>query len=264
MRKHSAFTLVELLVVIGIISVLVALLLPALTQARRQAKLVACASNLRQLGIVLTDYASSNRGFTPCCYYWGNRTDNARLNAGQVMVGPNNPPLMVPLGDVLITSGLVKSPQAFYCPLNEQPYYQFRMPENPWPLKDAWTVTKISYCMRPVSDCYPTGSTAPYPSYTLPASTKDYLKITAYTSYQAWASDLLPQYVAGKVYTFPEAQGHITQGVNVLAFDGSVQFVPYKVYSADYKNGVVSWSDVINMSANPPSGIWFDFDNYQR
>lgn len=64
-RSIGAFTLVELLVVIGVIAVLVSLLLPALSQARRAAVDVACKSNLRQLGNMMHAYASENRGFLP-------------------------------------------------------------------------------------------------------------------------------------------------------------------------------------------------------
>jgi prepilin-type N-terminal cleavage/methylation domain-containing protein/prepilin-type processing-associated H-X9-DG protein len=64
--KRTAFTLVELLVVIGIIAILVGILLPAVTKARRQAQGIACLSNLRQLANAVIMYTSENNYWMPC------------------------------------------------------------------------------------------------------------------------------------------------------------------------------------------------------
>ncbi|HEX8915956.1 MAG TPA: type II secretion system protein [Humisphaera sp.] len=64
-RCRSAFTLVELLVVIGIIALLMSILLPTLGRAKEQANAIKCASNLRQLGQAFVMYANNNGGAFP-------------------------------------------------------------------------------------------------------------------------------------------------------------------------------------------------------
>jgi prepilin-type N-terminal cleavage/methylation domain-containing protein len=102
-RNNRAFTLVELLVVVGIIAVLVAILLPALQKARRQAEAIACQSNLRQLYIAFVGYANENHGRIPSLkqygsadwpyysYFWKPLSATGYLGKGQNYGGSNGP-----------------------------------------------------------------------------------------------------------------------------------------------------------------------------
>jgi prepilin-type N-terminal cleavage/methylation domain-containing protein/prepilin-type processing-associated H-X9-DG protein len=96
----KGFTLVELLVVIGIIALLISMLLPALNKARQQANLINCQSNLRTIGQMISIYVTENGGYLPAAYsdrYYTTYADtltllNAKIYASATYAASLNQP----------------------------------------------------------------------------------------------------------------------------------------------------------------------------
>jgi prepilin-type N-terminal cleavage/methylation domain-containing protein len=145
-RNKRGFTLVELLVVIGIIAVLVAILLPALGRAREAAQRTACLSNLRQLHLSLALYANTYKDAAPLgC--WGGPPGYHQQNYMVWRLGQNTPIMF----GLLWTTKLLQEPQAFYCPSEAHPDNMYNTITNPWPPFPGVTVNvRIGYASRPL------------------------------------------------------------------------------------------------------------------
>ena len=112
MRPRHGFTLIELLVVISIVALLISLLLPALSQARRATDRLNCMMNLRQIGIAHELYASDHDGYFPPShpqrsYYW--LTNEGKLNE---YLSPEDPAWKCP-SDTRLILGVIPSPLSF-------------------------------------------------------------------------------------------------------------------------------------------------------
>lgn len=85
-RKNRGFTLVELLVVIGIIALLISILLPALSKARKQANTVKCLANMKQFGTALVQYTNEWKGAMPYSG-WNDFPGNGNYGGGKGNAG---------------------------------------------------------------------------------------------------------------------------------------------------------------------------------
>ena len=96
LRSRGGFTLIELLVVISIIAVLVAILLPAVQQAREAARASQCRNNLKQWGIALHSYHETHSVFPPALLNSGRYNSPAFYSNGNSVLNTTGWVLLLP------------------------------------------------------------------------------------------------------------------------------------------------------------------------
>jgi len=118
--RRGGFTLVELLVVIGIIALLISILLPSLSKAKEQAKRLACANNLRQFGNAVQMYAGESQGLLP----FVNATSGPLDRRGWLYQRSSlsTPPNQDDVKEGLLY-GYLKETRVYHCPSDPEPYF---------------------------------------------------------------------------------------------------------------------------------------------
>ncbi len=222
-RPSSGFTLIELLVVLGVIALLVAILLPALSAARRAANRVVCGSNLRQMTLALRMYASENRDCVPLGYQFSSRWSSYMIRDA-VQYGTK--PYMI-LGNLYV-GGYLQTPNTYYCPAETDERWVFDSPSNVWPPETTTAYTRAGYGVRPVVQ-FGGGSSTSDPKLGVPAGNK-------------WPhlEDVGQGVIASELFIYRPASNLDTlntrhvDGVNAGYADGSVTWVRQDVFYADY------------------------------
>lgn len=259
--RKSGFTLVELLVVVAIIAVLVALLIPALANAKEDGRRTKCLANTRALALMCRVYAGEYENNTPIGYdyysgYGFSLYDSSSKNIG---IG------------IFYAINYIKNPLVYYCPTETSIWYGYNTPNNPWPPGANPGLNIASdYTCRPVVDFTTASwgganSNRPYnPSNGTPpwdwfSRSNHYFKLDDQSNSLDRCAIL-----ADDFFTTSEIQTRHGNGVNVAYMDGSANWVRLAAFQNNINQVPYSWAYTYDPTApnqNRYCRYWFDPTN---
>jgi len=138
----NGFTLIEVLVVVGIIGLLAGILVPTLSTARQQARGTVCLANLKTVAYAQLAYLNDQKKFPPL----NNEPKDGNWQYSYLIYDGKD--WHNCFGPLIRHASLRQEIDVLYCPLQVSPYHRFATPLNPWPVRPN-NDTRASYARRP-------------------------------------------------------------------------------------------------------------------
>jgi prepilin-type N-terminal cleavage/methylation domain-containing protein len=292
-RHRRAFTLVELLVVIGIIAILISVLIPVLGKARESSQRTACLSNLREVMNSLRLYAATFKDACPIGYVGDLKQFSYVMNIN----GTSTPHTVTSIGFVAL-AGFAKNGKQFYCPSEQDILFQYDTYQNEWvfdrnPPHIKLTqkvgpdpqynnaLTRMGFQSRPVQNFRNAGPRQyiiPFIDYSRDwrsnppgASSTDIKAMWGFVRLAQLKNKAILSDTTN--YGPQSVKARHKKGVNALYANGSAKWVDLKQFDkpdwnkippgigTDINSTASQYNDdMLDEAANPPRGYWIDLD----